>query len=87
MGLFDKLSQRMKKTSSAISDRLDEIVNYYKEIDDDLCYDHRTAMQMFAPDRQIEICMVSTKKNPTTYQFRIPLCQISLRVSCYFIPY
>jgi fused signal recognition particle receptor len=35
MGLFDTLSERLKKTSGAISSRLDEIINYYKEIDDD----------------------------------------------------
>lgn len=39
MGLFDKLNERLKKTSNAISSRLDEIVNYYKEIDDDFFED------------------------------------------------
>ncbi len=39
MGLFDKLNERLKKTSSAISSRLDEIVSYYKEIDDDFFED------------------------------------------------
>jgi len=39
MGLFDKLNDRLKKTSSALSSRLDEIVNYYKEIDDDFFED------------------------------------------------
>ncbi len=35
MGLLNKLNEKLKKTSSAISARIDEIVNYYKEIDDD----------------------------------------------------
>lgn len=39
MGLFEKLNDRLKKTSTAISSRLDEIVNYYKEIDDDFFED------------------------------------------------
>lgn len=39
MGIFDKLGERLKKTSNAISERLDEIVNYYKEIDDDFFED------------------------------------------------
>ena len=39
MGIFEKLNERLKKTSSAISERIDEIVNYYKEIDDDFFED------------------------------------------------
>lgn len=39
MGLFDKLNERLKKTSNAISSRIDEIVSYYKEIDDDFFED------------------------------------------------
>ena len=39
MGLFDKLSERLKKTSTALSERIDEIVNYYKEIDNDFFED------------------------------------------------
>ena len=37
--MFQKLSERLKKTSSAISGRIDEIINYYKEIDDDFFED------------------------------------------------
>jgi len=39
MAMFQKLSERLKKTSSAISGRIDEIINYYKEIDDDFFED------------------------------------------------
>lgn len=39
MGLFEKLNDRLKKTSSVISERLDEIISYYKEIDDDFFED------------------------------------------------
>jgi len=39
MAIFEKLSERLKKTSGAISGRIDELINYYKEIDDDFFED------------------------------------------------
>ena len=39
MGIFEKLNERLKKTSGAISGRIDELINYYKKIDDDFFED------------------------------------------------
>ena len=35
MALFDKLKDRMKKTRDSIAGKIDELVSYYKDIDDD----------------------------------------------------
>ena len=39
MGIFEKLNERLRKTSGAISGRIDELISYYKEIDDDFFED------------------------------------------------
>lgn len=39
MSILKKLNNRLKNTSQAISSRIDELVNYYKEIDDDFFED------------------------------------------------
>ena len=35
MGLFDKIKSGMKRTREAFSGRMDELVENYKELDDD----------------------------------------------------
>ena len=39
MGILEKLNERLKKTSNTLTARIDEIINYYKEIDDDFFED------------------------------------------------
>ena len=41
MGLFDKIKNGMKRTREAFSGRMDELVETYKELDDDF-YDDLT---------------------------------------------
>ena len=47
MGLFDKIKNGMKRTREAFSGRMDELVETYKELDDDF-YDNLTDILIMA---------------------------------------